>query len=137
MSYLIETNCLSELRRRTPNPNVAQWFSKRPSRATYLSVLSVGEFRKGAESAKDASLRASLLDWLELELPAFYRNRLLAIDQAVADQWGLLCAAAGRPLPVIDGLLAATALVHRLTIVTRNVKDFEGLGVQVLNPWLE
>ena len=97
----------------------------------------MGEFRKGAESAKDASLRASLLDWLELELPAFYRNRLLAIDEAVADQWGRLFATAGRPLPVIDGLLAATALVHRLTIVTRNVKDFEGLGVQVLNPWLE
>lgn len=116
---------------------VAQWFSQRPSRAMYLSVLSLGEIRKGAESAKDASLRASLLDWLELGLPAFYQNRLLVIDQAVADQWGLLCAAAGRPLPVIDSLLAATALVHRLTIVTRNVKDFEGLGVQVLNPWLD
>ena len=102
----------------------------------YLSVLSLGEIRKSAESAKDASQRASLLDWLELELPAFYQNRLLAIDHAVADQWGRLCAAAGRPLPIIDSLLAATALVHRLTIVTHNVKDFEGLGVQVLNPWL-
>ena len=137
MSYLIDTNCLSELRRRTPSPIVAQWFSKRPSRATYLSVLSLAEIRKGAESAKDASLRASPLDWLELELPAFYQNRLLAVDQAVADQWGRLWAAAGKPLPVIDSLLAATALVHRLTIVTRNVKDFQGLGVQVLNPWLE
>lgn len=101
----------------------------------YLSVLTLGEIRKGAESAKDTSLRASLLDWLELELPAFYQNRLLAIDQAVADQWGCLWAAAGRPLPVVDSLLAATALVHRLTIVTRNTKDFEDLGVQVLNPW--
>lgn len=135
MSYLIDTNTLSELRRRVPNAAVAQWFSQRPARAMYLSVLSLGEIRKGAESAKDPSLRASLLDWLELELPAFYQNRLLGIDQAIADHWGRLWAAAGRPLPVIDSLLAATALVHRLTIVTRNVKDFEGLGVPVLNPW--
>ena len=83
----------------------------------------------------DPALRQTLTDWLEVELPNYFVGRLLAIDEAVAGRWGRVQARAGRTLPVIDGLLAATALQHDLTLVTRNVKDFAGLGVQLVNPW--
>jgi predicted nucleic acid-binding protein len=97
--------------------------------------LTLGEIRKGIEAARDAARRRALLDWLETELPTFFTGRILPIDRAVADRWGRLLAAAGRPLPAIDSLLAATALEHDLVLVTRNVKDFAGLPVEVFNPW--
>ncbi|MDX5298383.1 MAG: type II toxin-antitoxin system VapC family toxin, partial [Gammaproteobacteria bacterium] len=102
----------------------------------YLSVLSLGEIRKGIEGVADPTFRQTLTDWLEVELPTYFVGRLLSIDAQVADRWGRVQATAGRTLPVIDGLLAATALQHGLTLVTRNVKDFEGLGVDLVNPWL-
>lgn len=135
MSYLIDTNVLSELRRKAPDPGVVAWCSQRPPSALYLSVLTLGEIRKGLEGVGDESRRQSLLDWLETELPAFFTGRILPIDAAVADRWGRLVAAAGRPLPAIDSLLAATALENDLVLVTRNIKDFEGLPVAVFNPW--
>lgn len=135
MSYLIDTNILSELRRKSPDPGVAGWISQRRATLLYLSVLTLGEIRKGIEAVSDVSRRQALIDWLETDLPAFFTGRILAVDEAVADRWGRLLAAAGRPLPVIDSLLAATALEHDLVLVTRNVKDFAGLPVQVFNPW--
>lgn len=135
MSYLIDTNILSELRRKSANPGVVDWFSQRPATTLYLSVLTLGEIRKGIEGDSDASRRQSLLDWLETDLPAFFTGRVLPVDAAVADRWGRLVAAAGRPLPAIDSLLAATALEHDLVLITRNVKDFVGLPVEIFNPW--
>ena len=136
MSYLVDTNVLSELRRRQPDANVAAWFKQRPAGTLYLSVLTLGEIRKGAEAMADASRRLTLLDWLEVEVPAFFTGRILGIDAAVADRWGRMVAQAGRPLPAIDSLLAATAAQHDLIFVTRNVRDVEGLpGVTVLSPW--
>lgn len=135
MSYLIDTNVLSELRRKSPDPWVVDWFSQRPAIVLYLSVLTLGEIRKGIEGIGDDVRRQSLIDWLETDLPAFFAERLLAVDAAVADRWGRLIAEAGRPLPAIDSLLAATALEHDLVLVTRNVKDFAGLPVRVFNPW--
>lgn len=135
MSYLIDTNVLSELRRKSPDPGVVAWFSQRPSATLYLSVLSLGEIRKGIEAVGDLVRRQALLDWLETDLPTFFTGRILVVDGAVADRWGRLVAAAGRPLPAIDSLLAATALAHDLILVTRNVKDFNGLPVQLFNPW--
>ncbi len=135
MSYLIDTNVLSELRRKKPEPNVTQWFARRPAGTLYLSVLTLGEIRKGIEALPDSSRRLASLDWLETELPAFFSGRILPIDLAVADRWGRLVAQAGRPLPAIDSLLAATASQHGLTFVTRNLRDVQGLGVQVINPW--
>lgn len=101
----------------------------------YLSVLTLGEIRKGVEGVGDAAFRQTLTDWLEVELSNFFIGRLLDIDREVADNWGRVQASAGRTLPVIDGLLAATALQHDLTLVTRNEEDFQGLGVRILNPW--
>lgn len=135
MSYLIDTNVLSELRRKSPDPGVVGWFAQRPPATLYLSVLTLGEIRKGIEGIGDETRRQTLLDWLETDLPTFFLGRILAVDGPVADRWGRLSAAAGRPVPAIDSLLAATALAHDLVLVTRNVKDFSGLPVQLFNPW--
>ncbi|MDH4391887.1 MAG: type II toxin-antitoxin system VapC family toxin [Aquabacterium sp.] len=137
MSYLIDTNVLSELRRKQPDPSVVRWFSQRPASTLYLSVLTLGEIRKGIEGLADPSRRLALLDWLETVLPAFFAGRILPIDTSVADRWGRLVALAGRPLPVIDSLLAATAAQHGLILVTRNLRDVQGLGAQVLDPWAD
>ena len=135
MSYLIDTNVLSELRRKSPDPGVVTWFSQRPPATLHLSVLTLGEIRKGIEGVGDEVRKQSLIDWLETDLPTFFTGRILDVNGAVADRWGRLVAAAGRPLPTIDSLLAATALEHDLVLVTRNTKDFAGLPVEVFNPW--
>lgn len=137
MSYLLDTNVLSELRRKQPDPGVARWVRDRPASTLYLSALTLGELRKGVEALADASRRLSLLDWLETELPAFFAGRILPVDTAVADRWGRMLAQAGRPVAAIDSLLAATAQHHGLILVTRNVRDVADLGVQVVNPWAD
>ena len=135
MSYLLDTNVLSELRRKTPNAGVVEWFSHRPASTLYLSVLTLGELRKGIEVLADTQRRMTLTDWLETDLPSFFTGRILAVDAQVADRWGKLIAAAGRPLPAIDSLLGATAAQHGLSMVTRNERDFAALGLDVINPW--
>lgn len=135
--YLIDTNVISELRRRAPEPRVVSWFAQHPARQLYLSVLSLGEIRRGVEKLADGERRNQLRAWLEQELPLFFSGRLLPVDEAVAHRWGHLIANAGRPLPVIDSLLAATALEHGLVLITRNLKDVADLPVEVLDPWQE
>ncbi len=135
MSYLLDTNVISELRRKSPNPDVVEWFSERPAVTLHLSVLSLGEIRKGIESMVDAVRRQQISDWLETDVKAFFSGRLLPIDENVSECWGRLQASAGRPLPTIDSLLAATAMSHDLVLVTRNAKDFSGLPVEIFNPW--
>jgi predicted nucleic acid-binding protein len=135
LSYLLDTNVLSELRRKAPNSGVVDWLAQRPSAALYLSVLTLGELRKGVEGVSDLSRRADLLDWLESELPAFFAGRILAVDAQVADRWGRMMAAAGRPVPAIDSLIGATAAHYGLSLVTRNARDFTDLGLDVINPW--
>ena len=125
MSYLVDTNVLSELRRRDPDANVVRWMADRPATTLHLSVLTVGELRKGVEGMAEGARKRRLLDWLEIELPMFFAGRILPVDAAVADRWGRLLAQAGRPLPAIDSLLAATALAHGLTLITRNLRDFQ------------
>lgn len=135
MSYLVDTDVLSELRNRKADAKVVAWMQARPRQSLYLSVLSLGEIRKGIKGVADPAFRQTLTDWLEVDLRNWFLGRLLGIDEKVADRWSRVQASAGRTLPVIDGLLAATALEHDLTLVTRNAKDFEGLGVQGVNPW--
>lgn len=137
MSYLIDTDVLSELRRKTPSAGVVAWISQRPPATLYISVLTLGEIRKGIDGLADEARRMKLLDWLQTDLPAFFTGRILPVDVQVADRWGRMVAAAGRTLPAIDSLLAATALAHDLILVTRNVKDFAGLPVQIINPWTD
>lgn len=135
MSYLIDTNVLSELRRKQADARVVAWVQARPRQSLYLSVLSLGEIRKGIEGSAAAAFRQTLTDWLEVALPNYFAGRLLGIDAQVADRWGRVQASAGRTLPAIDGLLAATALQYDLTLVTRNTRDFTGLNLQLINPW--
>ena len=135
MSYLLDTNVLSELKRKSPNPRLVEWLEVKTASQLYLSVLSLGEIRKGIQTLPDAQRRQVLVDWLETELPAFFAGRILPVDTAVADRWGRLVAQAGRPLPAIDSLLAATAIEHDLTLVTRNIRDFDDLPVDTFNPW--
>ena len=135
MSYLIDTNVLSELRRREPNRGVIEWFEQRPSTTRYLSVLTLGEIRKGIDALINDDRQLKLLDWLEVELPQFFSGRILSVDAYVTDRWGRLNAQIGRPIPAIDSLLAATALTHGLKLVTRNVRDFNYPELDVINPW--
>ncbi len=135
MSYLLDTNVISELRKgRRCDPGVAAWFAGIAADEIYLSALTIGEIRKGIESIRlrDSRSAAALETWLE-ELVTDQEDRILAIDRTVAEEWGRL--AVPDPLPVVDGLLAATARVHRLTLATRNVKDVERTGVTCLNPF--
>ncbi len=136
MSYLLDTNVLSELRRKTPDAAVLEWFARRPASTLYLSVLTFGELRKGIEGVLDAKRRMALTDWLEIDLAAFFAGRILPVDAQVADRWGRLLSAAGRPMPAIDSLLAASAAQHGLSMVTRNSRDFADLGLDVINPWV-
>lgn len=135
MTLLLDTNILSELRKPRPSPALLAWFDAQDADDLYVSVLTLGEIREGVDrlKARDAAKARALERWLA-DLSVYYADRVLPIDQAVADEWGRLRARAMRSVPVIDSLLAATARVHHLTVVTRNEKDFRHLDVPVVNP---
>lgn len=135
MSYLIDTNVISELSRPKPAAAVMAWFETVADDALHLSVLTLGELRRGVERLPMGKRREKLRYWLEHELPGWFGDRLLPVDAAVADTWGRLQATAERTLPAIDSLLAATALHHHLRLVTRNISDFEVDGIETVNPW--
>ena len=135
MSYLVDTNVISELTRPKAAPAVAAWFEEVADEALHLSVLSLGELRRGVEKLPAGKRKEKLRYWLEQELPAWFQERLLPIDAAVADTWGRLQASAERTLPAVDTLLAATALHHHLRLVTRNTTDFDVPGLETINPW--
>lgn len=135
MSYLLDTNVISEIVKVKPDNKVISWFTAIPSEALYLSVLTLGEIRKGIEQVQDNVRKEKLRLWLEHDLPLWFADRILPVDQAVAERWGRLLSQAGRSLPAIDSLLAATALHFELRLVTRNVQDFQHPELDVINPW--
>jgi len=137
-AFLLDTNCISELVRSNPEPRVLQWVDATDESLLYLSVLTLGEIRKGIATLPAGQRRTHLEAWLELELKSRFAGRILSIDVGIADRWGILAATAkrtGRALAAIDGLLAATALHHNLTLVTRNVADFSSTAIPLVNPW--
>lgn len=111
------------------------WFADVPDSALHLSVLTVGEIRKGVDMLRPGRRREALRVWLEHELPEWFEGRLLPVSEGVAHRWGALLADAGRSVPAIDSLVAATALYHGLRMVTRNEADFAFPGLDVVNPW--
>lgn len=135
MNCLIDTNIISEVRKSDKcDPNVAAWYASISDDDIYLSVLVLGEIRKGIERARPSNpgKARALEKWLSAVRKSF-AERIIPIDQAVADEWGRI--SAKRPVPSVDALLAATAKVHRMTLATRNIQDVAGLGADVLNPF--
>ena len=134
MPFLVDANTVSELRKKVPNPGVIRWFGGLGAQQVYLSVLTIGELRRGIERLRrrDSDQAATLDEWLA-GLVGMHATRTVGVDLEVADYWARLDARL--QLPAVDGLLAATALVRGWTIVTRNVSDFERTGVSLLNPF--
>lgn len=135
MSYLLDTNVISELRKgERADRNVTAWFAGLADEEIFFSVLTIGEIRRGIESVRrrDLDSAAALDRWLAL-LSETYGDRILAIDRAIAEEWGRINVP--DPLPVVDGLLAATSRVMGLTLATRNVADVEGTGVELVDPF--
>lgn len=134
MSFLLDTNVVSELRKRTPDEGVAAWFDSVDSRQLYLSVLTVGEIRQGIcrLQRRDRAQAAVFDQWLASLLRA-YSDRIVSVTAEVAEEWGRLNVP--DPLPVVDGLLAATVKVHDWTLVTRNISDVADTGARLHNPF--
>jgi predicted nucleic acid-binding protein len=136
--FLLDTNVPSELTRSQPNPHFMQWLHSVGNDRLHLSVITLGEIRKGLTMLPDGKRRQQLEQWLVAELEPWFEGRILPVDRRVAALWGTLEGQRqlqGRPLSMADGLIAATSLEHGLTLVTRNVRDYDGLGIELLNPW--
>lgn len=138
MRFLLDTNVVSEPVRPAPEPRVIAWLRSVAPLDMANSVLTVGELAKGAALLADGRRKNDIEQWLSEALPRQFGRRILPVNDAVAREWGRLSAEgrqAGRELPVVDGLLLATAATHGLTLVTRNLRDCANRGINVLNPW--
>ena len=136
--FLLDTNVVSELTKARIEPKVQRWVTSQQFGALQISVVSIGEMEKGFTTMSDLDRRSRLESWLGRQLIELFRGQVLPVTQAIAKRWGTfdgLREMAGRPLAVPDGMIAATAFEHGLTVVTRNVKDFNNLGITILNPW--
>jgi toxin FitB len=136
--YLLDTCVVSELTRLHPAPGVVDWVRSQQEEHLFLSVLTLGELRRGIERLPDSRKRRRLENWFDRDLKLRFSGRCLVIDEEVCERWGFITARAakgGTAVPVLDGLIAATALVHGMTVVTRNTADVSATGVLLLNPW--
>jgi predicted nucleic acid-binding protein len=135
LKFLFDTNVISELAKAEPDRHVAEWFARLDMENCFISVITLGEIRKGVDALPLGRRRRQLAQWLERDLTAQFEGRILDVDLPTADLWGSLGASTKGPLSAIDALIAATALVHKLKLVTRNAQDFEYPGLSVINPW--
>lgn len=140
MKYLLDTCLLSEAFKKKPNQHVMDWLASRDEQSLYLSVLTLGEIEKGISKSQDPVQQKKLRNWLELDLKDRFRYRILPVDLKVALKWGTIQAKAeqvGASIPAIDGLIAATGLLHNCIVVTRNIEDMRQSQVELFNPWDE
>jgi predicted nucleic acid-binding protein len=138
LKYLIDTCVLSELIKKQPNRSVVAWIQEQDEPALFLSVLTFGELEKGIAKLGDCRRTQQLRDWVDHDLKRRFGGRILPVDYETACRWGSISSTAekaGTPMPVIDSILAATALTHGLTLVTRNTSDVAASNVPLLNPW--
>jgi predicted nucleic acid-binding protein len=136
--FLLDTNVPSELTRPKSDPKVEAWLEDAEDEQLHFSVVSLGEILKGVTRLPESRRRTELQLWLDNTLRPWFAGRILPVTEPIAERWGIFSGQSllrGKTIKVADGLIAATALHHDLTIVTRNVKDFEYLGVKLFNPW--
>jgi toxin FitB len=138
MSHLLDTNVISELVAKRPDPQVVEWIDSLDPSRVYLSVIRIAELRKGIEKLPDSKRKKALRDWLSNDLLPRFSGRILGLDVEVMLTWGELVGRLekeGKPLAAIDSLIAALALHHRCALVTRNEQHFKKAGISVINPW--
>jgi toxin FitB len=135
LNYLLDTNVISEALRPAPNRSVARWLETVPEVRFYLSVLTLGEIRKGVEMLRAGNRKERAREWLESDLPARFEGRVLSVDAKVCDRWGHMLAERKQPAAAVDSLIAATALTHDLAVLTRNAKNFDFDGLRLINPF--
>lgn len=138
MRFLVDTNVVSGAVKAAPDQRVIDWLSVTDESRIYLSAVTIGEIRRGLELVDDGARRDHLVRWLEQDLARRFTGRILSAHFEIFDVWGRLTARerlAGRTLSILDGIIAATAHVHGLTVVTRNIRHFETLGLDLLDPW--
>lgn len=139
MKYLLDTCVISELVKPSPNANVINWINNTPDERLYLSVITIGEIRKGLTKLPDSKKKDLLENWLN-SLLEDYDNRIYSVNMTVAENWGIIQGKAekkGAPMASIDSLIAATAYTHNLVLITRNERDFEASNLSIHNPWEE
>jgi toxin FitB len=138
VNFLLDTNVVSEWTKPRPDAGVVAWLAGTDEDRIFISVITVAELRHGIERRPAGARRERLATWLTEQVPQRFEDRLLAVDSETANVWGRVMAqgqAAGRPLGTMDAFIAATVLRHDMILVTRNVSDFEALGVRLINPW--
>lgn len=138
MNFLLDTNVVSEWTKPRPNAGVVSWLAEADEDRIFISVVTVAELRHGIERLAAGARRDRLDAWLTEQVPLRFEERLLPVDAETAHAWGRIMArgqAAGRPVGTMDAFIAATAERHDMTLVTRNVSDFETLGIRLVNPW--
>ncbi|MFC3326976.1 type II toxin-antitoxin system VapC family toxin [Mesorhizobium cantuariense] len=138
MRLLLDTNVLSEVTRPAPDARVLDWLSGLDEDRSFISVVSIAEIRRGVALMDEGRKREALAEWLARDLPQRFEQRVLPVDEQVALAWGDLMGLAkrrGRGLSSMDGLIAATAIAQEFTLATRNMKDFEGFGIELFDPW--
>ncbi len=138
MNYLLDTCVISELTKPTPNENVIEWLNITPNDRLFLSVITIGEIRKGLTKLPDSKRKADLTNWLNTLLED-YQNRIYPISLTVAENWGVIQGHAekeGKSMSSIDSLIASIAYTHNLVLVTRNESDFQASNLPIQNPWI-
>lgn len=138
--YLLDTNAVSEWTKPTPDAGLLKWFAQCDEDLIYISVITLAELRRGVARMESGRRRLTLDAWLGAELPQRFQGRILGINESVADAWGEIVAARelmGRPIAAMDAFIAATVIVNDMTLVTRNVTDFESSLAQIISPWLK